>query len=116
AGDDIAAVAAEVLIGGPDVHAGKDYFLSTDLLDANAVAAALSRALEREIPALILTPDDLINLVEAGQVAVPSFYAAAYAPGALNGLRQTYDGRMNYSAVPTNPVRELLGREPIHIT
>ena len=41
AGDDIGAVAAKVLIGGPDVHAGKDYFLSTDLLDANAVAAAL---------------------------------------------------------------------------
>jgi NAD(P)H dehydrogenase (quinone) len=116
AGDDIAAVAAKVLIGGPDVHAGKDYFLSTDLLDANAVAAALSRALEREIPALIVTPDDLIKLVEAGEVAVPSFYDAAYAASALNWLRQTYDGRMDYSAVTTNTVRELLGREPIHLT
>jgi NAD(P)H dehydrogenase (quinone) len=116
AGDDIGAVAAKVLNGGPDVHAGKDYFLSTDLLDANAVAAALSRALEREIPALILTPDDLVNLIEAGQVAVPSFYDAAYAASALNWLRQTYDGRMDYSAVTTNTVRELLGREPIHLT
>ena len=116
AGDDIAAVTAKVLIGGPDAHAGKDYFLSTDLLDANAVAAVLSRALEREIPALILTPDDLLNLIEAGQVAVPSMYDAAYAASALNWLRQTYDGRMNYSAVTTNTVRELLGREPIHMT
>jgi NAD(P)H dehydrogenase (quinone) len=116
AGDDIAAVAAKVLIGGPDVHAGKDYFLSTDLLDANAVAAALSRALEREIPALIFTPDDLIKLVEAGEVALPSFYDAAYAASALTWLRQTYDGRMDYSAVTTNTVRELLGREPIHLT
>jgi NAD(P)H dehydrogenase (quinone) len=116
AGDDIAAVAAKVLIEGPDVHAGKDYFLSTDLLDANAIAAALSRALEREIPALILTPDDLLNLVEAGEVALPSFYDTAYAASALNWLRQTYDGRMDYSAVTTNTVRELLGREPIHLT
>jgi uncharacterized protein YbjT (DUF2867 family) len=116
AGDDIAAVAAKVLIEGPDVHAGKDYFLSTDLLNADAVAAALSRALEREIPALILTPDDMRNLVEAGQVAAPAFYDAAYAASALNWLQQTYDGRMNYSAVTTTTVRDLLGREPIHLT
>jgi uncharacterized protein YbjT (DUF2867 family) len=116
AGDDIAAVTAKVLIEGPDVHAGKDYFLSTDLLDANAIAAALSRALEREIPALILTPDDLLNLVEAGEVALPSFYDTAYAASALTWLRQTYDGRMAYSAVTTNTVRELLDREPIHLT
>jgi NAD(P)H dehydrogenase (quinone) len=115
AGDDIAAVIAKVLIEGPDIHAGKDYFLSTDLLDPNAVAAALSRALEREIPTLILTPDDLLSLVEAGQVALPSFYDAAYAASALNWLRQTHDGRMDYSAVTTNTVRELLGREPIHL-
>ena len=116
AGDDIAAVVAKVLIEGPDVHAGKDYFLSTDLLNADAVAAALSRVLEREIPALILTPDDMRNLVEAGQVAAPSFYDAAYAASALNWLQQTYDGRMNYSAVTTTTVRDLLGREPIHLT
>jgi uncharacterized protein YbjT (DUF2867 family) len=116
AGDDIAAVAAKVLIEGPDVHAGKDYFLSTDLLNADAVAAALSRALEREIPALILTPDDMRNLVEAGQVAAPAFYDAAYAASALNWLQQTYDGRMSYSAVTTTTVRDLLGREPIHLT
>jgi uncharacterized protein YbjT (DUF2867 family) len=116
AADDTAAVAAKVLIEGPDVHAGKDYFLSTDLLDAHAVAATLSRVLEREIPALILTPDDMRNLVEAGQVAAPSFYDAAYAASALNWLQQTYDGRMNYSEVTTTTVRELLGREPIHLT
>jgi uncharacterized protein YbjT (DUF2867 family) len=116
AGDDIAAVAAKVLIEGPDVHAGKDYYLSTDLLSANAVAAALSRVLEREIPALILTPDDMRNLVETGQVAAPSFYDAAYAASALNWLQQTYDGRMDYSAVTTTTVRDLLGREPIHLT
>ena len=116
AGGDIAAVAAQVLTEGPDAHAGKDYFLSTDLLDANGVAAALSRALGREIPALIFTPDDLRNLVEAGEVELPSFYDAAYAASVFDWLQQTYDGRMAYSAVTTTTVRDLLGREPIHLT
>lgn len=116
AGHDIAAVAAKVLTEGPDVHAGKDYFLSTDLLDAKAVAAALSRALEREIPALVFAPDDLRNLLEAGDVELPSSYDVAYAASVVDWLQQTYDGRMAYSAVTTNTVRELLGREPIHMT
>ena len=116
AGANVAAVAAKVLTEGPDTHAGKDYFLSTDLLDAKGIAAALSVALEREIPALVLTPDDLRGLVEAGHVELPSFYDAAYAASALTWLQQTYDGRMDYSAVTTNTVRELLGREPIHLT
>ena len=116
AGDDIAAVAAAVLAEGPGVHAGKDYFLSTDLLDAHAIAATLTQALEREIPALILAPDDMRNLVDAGHVEVPSFYDAAYAAIALTWLQQTYDGRMDYSAVTTSTVRDLLGRDPIHLT
>ena len=116
AGDDIAAVAAKVLIDGPAVHAGKDYFMSTDLLDAHAIAATLSRGLEREIPALILTPGDLRNLIEGGHVELPSFYDAAYAASSLIWLQQTYEGRMDYSAVTTTTVRDLLDREPIHLT
>jgi uncharacterized protein YbjT (DUF2867 family) len=115
AGDDIAAVAAKVLAEGPAVHAGRDYYLSTDVLTAVDVAATLSQALQREIPPLILTPDDMRNLVESGQVAPPASYDAAYAASALTWLRQTYDGRMNYSAITTTTVRDLLGREPIHL-
>jgi NAD(P)H dehydrogenase (quinone) len=114
--DDIAAVAAKVLADGPDVHAGRDYYLSTDLLNAVGVANALSSALEREIPSLILTPQDLRNLVDSGDVPIPDMYDDAYAASALSWLEQTYDGRMNYSAVTTTTVRELLGREPIHLT
>lgn len=39
---------------------------------------------------------------------------AAYAASTLIWARQTYEGRMDYSAV-TSTVQELLGREPIHL-
>jgi len=115
AGDDIAAVAAKVLAQGPAVHAGHDYYMSTDLFNANDVAAALSTALDRTIPAVILRPQDLVALVDSGQVEVPSIYDAPYAASALNWLEQTYDGRMDYSAVTTTTIKDLLGREPTHL-
>jgi uncharacterized protein YbjT (DUF2867 family) len=115
ASDDIAAVAAAVLREGPEVHAGQDYYLSTDLLTATEVAVTVSQVLQRDIPALILTPDDMRNLVDSGQVAIPEVYDAAYAASALNWLQQTYDGRMSYSQITTTTVRDLLGREPIHL-
>jgi hypothetical protein len=56
------------------------------------------------------------NLVDSGQVTPPDSYDAAYAASALNWLQQTYDGRMNYSAITTTTVHDLLGREPKHLT
>src|SRR6476469_10075828 len=58
AGADIAAVAAKVLIEGPAVHAGKGYWLSTDVLNGVQAAAILTDALGRSIPAEVLTPDE----------------------------------------------------------
>ena len=115
ASDDIAAVAAKVLVEGPETHAGKDYRLSTDLLNGAQVAEILSGALGREIPALILTPDDMQRMVEAGEAIAPSYMDAAYAASTLIWARQTYEGRMDYSAVTTSTVQDLLGREPIHL-
>ena len=71
--------------------------------------------LQRDIPAFVLTPDDMRKLVETGQVTPPDFYDDAYALSALNWLQQTYDGRMNYSAITTDTVNDLLGREPLHL-
>jgi NAD(P)H dehydrogenase (quinone) len=101
--DDIAAVAAKVLAEGPGTHAGKDYWLSTDVLG-------------RQIPAQILTPDDMQRMVEAGYDIAPSYMDSAYAASTLTWARQTYEGRMDYSAVTTSTVADLLGREPIHLS
>jgi hypothetical protein len=38
-----------------------------------------------------------------------------YALSTFEWLRQTHDGRMDYAAVTTTTVEELLGRPPIHL-
>jgi uncharacterized protein YbjT (DUF2867 family) len=115
AGDDIAAVAAKVLIEGPSVHAGKEYWMSTDVLDGVQAAAILSEALDRTIPADVFTPDELLEAIAAGLATTPSFMEGHYALSTFEWLRQTYDGRMDYAATTTTTVEELLGRPPIHL-
>jgi NAD(P)H dehydrogenase (quinone) len=115
ANDDIAAVVAKILVEGPDTHAGKDYFLSADLLNGAEVAEILTAALGREIPALVLTPDDLQRMIDAGLDTAPANMEAGYAASTLIWVRQTYQGRFDYSAVTTSTVEDLLGREPIHL-
>ncbi|MFD3584551.1 NmrA family NAD(P)-binding protein [Streptomyces sp. NPDC058683] len=114
ANDDIAAVVAKVLAEGPDTHAGKDYFLSTDVLNGAEVAEVLSAALGQEIPAVVITPDDLMRMIEGGLDTAPDNMDDAYAASTLVWVRQTYEGRMDYSQVTTSAVQDLLGREPIH--
>jgi uncharacterized protein YbjT (DUF2867 family) len=115
AGEDIAAVAAKVLIEGPDVHAGKGYWMSTDVLNGAQAAAILSDALGQTIPADVFTPDEMLQAVSAGLASTPSFMEAHYALSTFEWLRQTHDGRMDYAAVTTDTVEELLGRPPIHL-
>jgi uncharacterized protein YbjT (DUF2867 family) len=115
ANDDIAAVTAKVLAEGPETHAGKDYWLSTDVLNGAEVAEVLTAALGRDVPAQVLTPDDLPRKAEAAEGVAPSYMDAAYAASTLTWVRQTYEGRMDYSAVTTSTVQDLLGREPIHL-
>ncbi|MFE4959797.1 NmrA family NAD(P)-binding protein [Streptomyces sp. NPDC056653] len=115
ANDDIAAVAAKILAEGPKTHAGNDYYLSTDLLNGAQVAEVLTAALGRKIPAQVLTPNDLLRMIEAGLDVAPANMDAAYAASTLIWARQTYEGRMDYSAVTTSTVQDLLGREPINL-
>jgi NAD(P)H dehydrogenase (quinone) len=116
AGEDIAAVAAKVLIEGPAVHAGKEYWMSTDVLNGVQAAEILSDALGRSIPAEVLTPDEILQAVTAGVATTPSFMEGHYALSTFEWLRQTHDGRMDYAAVTTTTVEELLGRPPIHLS
>ncbi len=115
AGEDIAAVAAKVLTEGAQTHAGKNHFLSTDVLNGVAAASILSDVLQRKIAPVVMTPDDLVALVASGKLAMPAMMEANYAMSALEWLRQTYDGRMEFSAIATDTVRQLLGREPLHL-
>jgi uncharacterized protein YbjT (DUF2867 family) len=115
AGEDLASVAAAVLTEGPDAHAGKGYWMSTDVLNGAQVAGMLSEALDRTVPADIITPEEMRQAVADGAVTPPSFMEGHYALSTFEWLQQTYDGRMNYSAVATTTVEDLLGRAPLHL-
>jgi hypothetical protein len=89
--------------------------MSTDVLNGAQAADILSEALGRTIPAEIFTPDEMLQAVSAGLATTPSFMEGHYALSTFEWLRQTYDGRMDYSAVATTTVEELLGRPPLHL-
>jgi NAD(P)H dehydrogenase (quinone) len=115
AGEDLASVAAKVLAEGPDAHAGKGYWMSTDVLNGSEAAAILSEALGLTIPADIITPEQMLKAVTDGVAAPPSFMEGHYALSTFEWLKQTYDGRMDYAATTTATVEELLGRPPVHL-
>ena len=115
AGQDLTAVAAKVLTEGADPHAGKGYWMSTDVLNGAQAARILSEALGRTIPADVMTPDDMRQAVSKGLVSTPSFMEGHYALSTFEWLQQIYDGRMDYSAVTTTTVEDLLGRPPMHL-
>jgi NAD(P)H dehydrogenase (quinone) len=115
AGEDLASVAAKVLAEGPEVHGGKGYYMSTDLLNGVEAAAILSEALGQKVPADVMTPGQLQQAVEQGLVSTPSFMEENYARSSFEWFQQIFDGRMDDIAVTTTTVEELLGRPPMHL-
>ncbi|MGX7000819.1 NmrA family NAD(P)-binding protein [Caballeronia sp. KNU42] len=113
AGEDLAAVAAKVLEEGGDRHAGKNYYLSTDVLNGTEAAEILSEATGHQFTAAVMTPVQLMALLASGAVVPNPDVEAYYAKSQLEWVQQTYDGRMDYSAVSTPAVSELLGRPAV---
>jgi uncharacterized protein YbjT (DUF2867 family) len=113
AGDDIAAVGALVLAEGPDRHAGSDLYMSTELMNGAQAAEVLTGALGRPITAVVRTPDELAASIAAGIVTLPGNIDPHYGASMLEWTRQTFDGRMDYSAVTTDTVERLLSRPAI---
>jgi uncharacterized protein YbjT (DUF2867 family) len=110
AGYDIAAVGAFVLAEGPDRHGGSDLFMSTEVMNGAQAAEVLTGALGRPITAIVRTPAELAAGVAAGAVTLPANIDGHYGASMLEWARQTYDGRMDYSAVTTDAVERLLSR------
>jgi hypothetical protein len=110
ASEDLAAVAATVLAGGPAAHGGQEYFLSTDVPNGQEAAAILSEILGRQIAPVVMTPSDLMAAFASGAAKSPPGVEENYAKSQLEWAQQTYDGRMDYGAVATSTVQDLLGR------
>lgn len=113
AGDDLTAVAAKVLAEGPAIHAGQNYYLSTDLLDGPGTAAVLTEALGQRIDAIVTSPDALETALNAGNLALAPKFEKHYAASVVENVRQIYDGRMAHIGAVTDTVERLLGRPPV---
>src|ERR1700716_2234278 len=70
--EDLAAVAAQVLAQGPQQHAGKQYWLSTEVLNGTEAAAEIGAGLGQPVQGVVLTPGDLIARVNAGAIQFPA--------------------------------------------
>ena len=109
--EDLAAVAAKVLSDGPKDHGGKQYWLSTEMLNGTQAAAEISKGLGLPVEGVVLTPDDLIANVTSGAMKLPSFIEATYGASIVEWMRQTYEGRLNFGGVTTT-VEDLTGNKP----
>lgn len=103
---DVAAVAATVLLKGPEKYGGKDYWMSTESLNGPEVATILSEVLSQEISCELKQPEDLRALLTSGEIKVE----LNYAEGAVEFMRQVVDGRMGYIGSVRNDVPMVTGQ------
>jgi NAD(P)H dehydrogenase (quinone) len=113
ASDDLAAVSARVLAEGPEKHAGKQYWLSTEALNGSEAAAEIAQGLRQKVECAVMTPDDLVALIASGALQLPPNIEANYAASIIEFVRQTYDGRMDFAAITTPTAEDLLDRKPL---
>jgi len=106
AGADIAAVAARVLLDGPEKHSRKDYWLSPEVLDATEIAAILSDVLGHEIKGELSSHEDFKDVFTSGSVAVENWYAK----GAIEFARQVSNGEMGYIGTIRNDIPFITGK------
>jgi NAD(P)H dehydrogenase (quinone) len=103
---DIAAVAVAALVEGPEKHHGRDYWMSTEVLDGMQVAAILSEVTGRTIRCNLKGPEDFKAFINSPGVEVERWYAE----GGLDFMRQVSDGRMGSIGTIRDDVPFVLGR------
>jgi uncharacterized protein YbjT (DUF2867 family) len=106
ASSDIAAVAAKVLVDGPDRHAGQHYWLSVETYNGKEIAELLSEVTELEIKVEHKSLEDFRALIEAPDFPIESWYAKAN----IEFVTQVLDGRMSYMSMIQNDIPYILGR------
>ncbi|MDR6126695.1 NAD(P)H dehydrogenase (quinone) [Sphingomonas sp. SORGH_AS802] len=106
---DIAAATAQVLRDGPERHAGKDYYLSTDALSGPDIAAILSEVLDREITCDVREPKDMEAQFKSGTRDIEDWYARS----SIEFCTQLFDGRLGYFSTVRDDMPYLVGRAGI---
>lgn len=107
ASSDIAAVAADVLLGGPERHAGEHYWLSVESHNGKEIAQLMSEATGLDIKCEEKGLDEFKLLIEAWIAdGADSWYASAN----IEFVKQMLDGRMSYMSMVQNDIPYILGR------
>lgn len=106
ASSDIAAVAAKVLVDGPDRHAGQHYWLSVESYNGKEIAELLSEVTELDIQVEDKGIEGFRQMVEAPDFPVESWYAKSN----IEFVTQVLDGRMSYMSMVQNDLPYVLGR------
>jgi NAD(P)H dehydrogenase (quinone) len=107
ASSDIAAVAAEVLVGGPERHAGEHYWLSVESYNGKEIAQLMSEVTGLEIKCEEKGVEEFRQLIEAWIAkGADSWYASAN----IDFVTQMLDGRMSYMSMVQNDIPYILGR------
>lgn len=106
---DIALVAATALQEGPAKHAGKEYWLSSDVATGPELAKLLSELLGKEITANVLGPEEFQAIFTSASIPVESWYA----DGGVEIMRQVVDGRMGYLGSVRDDVPHVTGEHAL---
>ncbi|MEX0561952.1 NmrA family NAD(P)-binding protein [Raoultella terrigena] len=106
---DIALVAATALREGPTKHAGKDYWLSSDVATGPELARLISETLGKEITANVLGPEEFQAIFTSATIPVESWYA----DGGVEVIRQVVDGRMGYIGSVRDDVPHVTGQNAV---
>lgn len=107
AASDIAAVAAQVLVDGPDRHAGKDYWLSVESHNGKEIAHLMSKVTGLEIKCDEKGLEEFKQLIEDW---ISNGADKWYASANIEFVKQMLDGRMSYMSMVQNDIPYILGR------
>jgi uncharacterized protein YbjT (DUF2867 family) len=107
ASSDIAAVAAKVLVDGPQRHASKNYWLSVESHNGKEIARLMREVTGLEIKCEEKGVEEFKQLIEAWIAeGADSWYASAN----IEFVTQMLDGRMSYMSMVQNDIPYILGR------
>lgn len=104
--DDIAAVAARVLAEGPQIHAGQEYWMSTELLTGPKVAEIISDVTGKAITCNALPPEALAHYV----ASIEDTSVRAYMESAVITMKRMATGDFEAQTVVRDDVSKVLGR------
>ncbi|TDL45250.1 NAD(P)H-binding protein [Microbacterium oleivorans] len=108
---DIAAVAAAVLREGPDVHGGKDYYLSSELLTGPEVAGILTDTLGTKITCRVSNADDQARYA----ATIEDAGTRLYIESAAAKMRHAEAGNLPFELSVRDDTERVTGHPPTTI-